>query len=503
MKTCAILTLALMLPLSTVLADTNVPAGNVSGSWTAAGSPYLIDGDTAIQVGDELVIEAGCRIEFTGHYDLHVFGRLVATGTETENIEFDASAPIPGWHGIRFVDTTTNGQNASEFTYCVFRNGRAVGSGTDLDGGAMHCTGSADIVVSHCTFVDNFSDRFGGAINLNAGSDISIDNTDFIDNEAYFRGGAINCDESSPVIVDSLLDSNHSTVFAGGISGEYGSDFRLENVRILNSTAGTVAGFYIIDSEVVMVGCLVTGSVSTLGSGGGGGVTSGGHLRLINSTVADNQCALLGGGVWVYTSSIEVVNSIIWANSPDPIALLEGSTAAVSYSDITGGWSGSGNIAFDPPFMGVGDHPYALSELSPCIDAGNPDPFGLDLPDLDLAGNPRIGGERVDMGAYENADISDVPLAQATMLGTIFPNPFNPQTAISFTADHPQHVVLTVYDLSGRRLAVLADEAFAAGDHTVNWDGRDANGTAMPSGTYLARMDTEAGVQAKKMMLIR
>ncbi|MDA3813772.1 MAG: chitobiase/beta-hexosaminidase C-terminal domain-containing protein [Candidatus Cloacimonetes bacterium] len=45
--------------------------------------------------------------------------------------------------------------------------------------------------------------------------------------------------------------------------------------------------------------------------------------------------------------------------------------------------------------------PYTLSELSPCIVAGNPDTTGLYLPEYDLAGNPRIANGRVDIGTYE------------------------------------------------------------------------------------------------------
>ena len=63
---------------------------------------------------------------------------------------------------------------------------------------------------------------------------------------------------------------------------------------------------------------------------------------------------------------------------------------------------GVGNIDEDPLFLLSGDHPYQLSELSPCIDTGTLDlPFGTVLPAYDLAGNPRVCDSAIDMGAYE------------------------------------------------------------------------------------------------------
>ncbi|MFH1843236.1 MAG: FlgD immunoglobulin-like domain containing protein [bacterium] len=83
------------------------------------------------------------------------------------------------------------------------------------------------------------------------------------------------------------------------------------------------------------------------------------------------------------------------------------------------------------------------------------------------------------------------------------PNPFNPLTTIDFAVDRPQRVSISVFDVLGRRVAVIADRQFAAGTHSVQWDGRDGAGQAVCSGTYLMLMETEGGAQSKKMMLVR
>ncbi|MEW5994254.1 MAG: PKD domain-containing protein [Candidatus Zixiibacteriota bacterium] len=78
------------------------------------------------------------------------------------------------------------------------------------------------------------------------------------------------------------------------------------------------------------------------------------------------------------------------------------------------------------------------------------------------------------------------------------PNPFNPTTDISFTLPSPTHVTLTVYNMLGQQVAVLADGVYGAGNHTVTWD---ATGEA--SGIYLYRLTTADFTTTKKMLLLK
>lgn len=83
-----------------------------------------------------------------------------------------------------------------------------------------------------------------------------------------------------------------------------------------------------------------------------------------------------------------------------------------------------------------------------------------------------------------------------------FPNPFNPQTTIKFTMASPQRATIAIYDLTGRRIAVLTDNLENAGEHAVVWNGRDATGCNLPSGTYFVRLQTGSGVDARKITLV-
>jgi len=108
-----------------------------------------------------------------------------------------------------------------------------------------------------------------------------------------------------------------------------------------------------------------------------------------------------------------VTNCIFWGNSPWQIYNVEDSTASVTYSDVQGGYSGTGNIDADPIFADANGR---LSPGSPCIDKGDNSAV-TEATDLD--GNPRIidgdgnGTAIVDMGAYE------IPYAKAGIKGTV------------------------------------------------------------------------------------
>ena len=93
--------------------------------------------------------------------------------------------------------------------------------------------------------------------------------------------------------------------------------------------------------------------------------------------------------------------------------------------------------------------------------------------------------------------------AVSTVSLTCAPNPFNPCTTIHFTLDRPQVVSLAVHDLSGRCLAQLCAAEFATGRHSLSWNGRNAAGGEVASGTYVLRLTTDLQVLTRKVALVR
>ncbi|MDP6533363.1 MAG: choice-of-anchor Q domain-containing protein, partial [Candidatus Marinimicrobia bacterium] len=101
-------------------------------------------------------------------------------------------------------------------------------------------------------------------------------------------------------------------------------------------------------------------------------------------------------------------------------------------------------------------------------------------------------------------DFSTVPpLPQVYSLHQNFPNPFNPSTTIRYDLPEDAFVRLTVYDIRGREVAVLANGMKAAGYQTVVWNGRDSRGIPASAGIYFLRINTPAFHATKKMMLLK
>jgi hypothetical protein len=79
-----------------------------------------------------------------------------------------------------------------------------------------------------------------------------------------------------------------------------------------------------------------------------------------------------------------------------------------------------------------------------------------------------------------------------------YPNPFNPETTISYSLKTASNVKITVYDKLGREVVVLVDASQSEGDHTVSF-----NAASLPSGVYFYRVKTSEKTEVKKMVLAK
>jgi len=107
-------------------------------------------------------------------------------------------------------------------------------------------------------------------------------------------------------------------------------------------------------------------------------------------------------------------------------------------------------------------------------------------------------------GATGDAGVKPAP---NFTLNRNYPNPFNSQTRITFSTFSPAWTRLTVYDLTGREIAVLQNQFFNPGSYESIWQGADSRGRSVPSGNYLYRLTvrngTETAGKTGEMVLIR
>jgi len=85
------------------------------------------------------------------------------------------------------------------------------------------------------------------------------------------------------------------------------------------------------------------------------------------------------------------------------------------------------------------------------------------------------------------------------------PNPFNPNTIISFelTTENSEKTELAVYNLKGQKVKQLVNEKLATGSHSYVWNGKDINNKSVASGVYFYKLQIDGKQKTKKMLLLK
>ena len=112
-------------------------------------------------------------------------------------------------------------------------------------------------------------------------------------------------------------------------------------------------------------------------------------------------------------------------------------------------------------------------------------------------------GQRVTSAVAQVRARGAAPSLRRAEVGQNFPNPFNPRTSIQFRLPRTMHAELVLFDAQGRQIRVLFRGEASAGEHVVEWDGRDDAGREVASGVYAYALRTEDGTSSRRMVLTR
>ncbi len=96
-------------------------------------------------------------------------------------------------------------------------------------------------------------------------------------------------------------------------------------------------------------------------------------------------------------------------------------------------------------------------------------------------------------------DISDTP----EIVLSNYPNPFNPETTISFNIPKDGKVELAIFNIKGQKIKTLVNESKPRGSHTVTWNGKSSNNKSASSGVYFYKLTSNGKTQMKKMLLMK
>jgi hypothetical protein len=128
---------------------------------------------------------------------------------------------------------------------------------------------------------------------------------------------------------------------------------------------------------------------------------------------------------------------------------------------------------------------------------------------IKIAGQVEV---RSAIGADENGKsfgITILPAEKVSALPVSYelhqnsPNPFNPNTTISFNLPVDADVVLDIFNITGQKVRTLAEGHHEAGSYSVQWNGNDTNGQKVSSGIYFYRIVTCEYLQTRKMVLLK
>jgi len=111
--------------------------------------------------------------------------------------------------------------------------------------------------------------------------------------------------------------------------------------------------------------------------------------------------------------------------------------------------------------------------------------------------------QAADDGGLQPLPLNNLDESRVFMLPA-WPNPLRSGRAtILFTLPEPDHASLVILNPLGQVVRVLTDGPRPSGIHDIRWDGTDWTGAPLAAGLYFYRLETSAGVQARKLTLIR
>jgi hypothetical protein len=443
---------------------------NNGSSWTDAFTalPLAL---AAANSGDEIWVAAATykpatvsdrTVSIALKNGVGVYGGF--NGTETMRSQRDPAVNVtilsgdigsPGvandnsYHVVTAAASVTNTGVLDGFTITAGQADGAPVSNNDRGAGMWDNGGSPTI--AHVTFTGNFAQAEGGGLRITSGAPLLL--------SCLFQGNSVG------------FGGKGGAIYAGG------------------------------GSSVTAQSCVFrSNSISSSSTGGGGLETAGAPVTLINCIFAQNnpnglQVASVDGSVidnctftanagygiaFVSSNSNTVSNTVLWGDSAGELCTgVCLGTAGVTYSDIQGGFAGTGNVSSDPLFIQApGD--LRPGPGSPAVDSGSNfavtggvivDVVGLprffDDPDVPDTGVGLPGSPIVDMGAYERIPLTVSAPPDLTVCSgssAVFPVTASGQAPLSYQWRKDGVDLVDGGTISGVHTTTLTINPTAAGD---------------------------------------
>jgi len=491
--------------VSVLVSQYTILAGEVTGVLTREQSPYMVVEDVVVPAGDSLVIEPGVEIRFQWEpvedlrHRILVRGTLHAVGTPEDTIyllpEYGDSL-ARGWRGIWFLGST---DDTSNFEYSCFLWG-VYGIVADSQ---------AAVVLEHSDMLD-----IGNGIYVRSNSTAKVDSSRFLVYDPYFNtfvrsdsatAFVTNCQSEFMVTYSPAMHFNFehgstglvqgcNLVGGGSARAQYGSNVSFIGNRAYGIGYGIQINF---ESSGVIANNIVSNSQR--------GICVAIYDSL-NTTVTNNVLyhnSEYGIEIYAMSGSRFPENNLLISNGTGIYALYNTNPIDISYNAFWGNDCtsincilDSTNFYVDPMLQDTID--FQLSFGSPCIDAGDPDPFFNDVDstrnDIGCWGGP--WGESYPYVPVLSYPPKPIP-AEFTLLPP-YPNPFNSVLVIPFSIPIEREVTITVYNILGQKVQDWTLPHVSPGVHRIIW-----NAESCASGIYIVRLMSDGKGFNQKVVLLK
>ncbi len=530
--------------------DGGTLSGVVSGTLTRSESPYRVIADATVLAGDSLIIEQGVVLQFENATSLIVKGVLRALGSPEDSVYFQSVNPQPqagDWNGIFFQNSGTGTLAFAVIEYAatgITCNGTALdihnsvlrknNNGIDFLGNAsgtlqysliernknagIRSIGAAPTIRNNlirnnghfgfeaAVVIESASDATIATnliiLNSNAGIDVSNStgihiwqntvakndmgiaitdsDADIVNNLVAFNGSGISAENSQPIVRYNLVWGN-----AGG--NFYNMPDSVGQLVRVNANGDSTDQFFNLVADPLFVNA------------------SDGDYR----TYASSPC--VDAGDPANPAAVAVLGA-----APD-IGAFENSGLSLPveletfyYESGYLHWrtaSETNNAGFyieqgpapEGPFQEIGFVPGQGTTTRPtayrfAVDPKTETYYRLRQVDFD--------------GRVWLSHAIHVAVVPEQLRLAVYPNPYvvrNASVPLRVSLELPQRerVRLAVYDLLGRRVAILVDEVLSPGRHTLSWRGRNGAGRRVAPGVYFYRLETPGRILRGRFLVIR
>ncbi|MXZ07907.1 MAG: T9SS type A sorting domain-containing protein [Gemmatimonadetes bacterium] len=463
--------------IANILSATGTPlrGHTVPATTTWSGEIYLI-GDVVIPSGVTVTIRAGTVINFRPDTDVYESGldtniseiivqnggTLNANGTIQNPIIFQSSFRADGtdpsgegWKGIRVV----NGDTLD----ILYNPGKDDWGGIRVDEGGS-------LTLQHCEIYDA---EVGVDVEQSTSiiTTIDIAETDFIGNYTGVKLDYQN--QGLEVSLDNVLfhDNMNGLDISSYSSGENETD-------LVNAT---IAGNYY--------------GISVVSSG------SSDHGFTVKNTIIDNNSFGINAD-YRESPAVTVKYSDFYANS----IALHGDLS--DWSVPPSGSDHPGNHDYDPSFVDADGDDFHLQATSQLIDEGDPSMTEADNSTINMG---RYGGttEYTSVSSGDGTSSTKPTVLKTEEAPLVFslsqnaPNPFNPETIISYSLPQSEQVKLVIYNVLGQQIRTLVNAFKPAGRYRVVWNSKDDFGRSVSSGIYFYQITAGEFLDTRKMLILK